>query len=97
MTDDESTTREIAKAVQETAKAVPAVIEAGSDLAKWFGGVLGTVPEDVVGLVIGDLLHELRIRNADRLRRKTYEILRARGVDKPPRTTLFLVGGYLRT
>lgn len=67
MTDEE------AKAVQEVAK-----------LADAFGGfvsrILGTVPEDTVGILGGDYLRHIRIRNATRLQQRTDEILRERGI-----------------
>ena len=83
MSDDQNAAVETAKAVQETAKAVPAVVEAGSELGRWFSRVVGTVPEDFIGLALGDYLHDLRLRNLDRIRRRTDEILRARGVTDP--------------
>ena len=75
--------QETAKAIQEVAKATPAVIEAGTELARWVSSVLGTIPEDIVGLSFGDYLKELRTRNLDRLRGKTKDILRQRGVEQP--------------
>ena len=75
--------QETAKAVQEVAKATPAVIEVGTELARWVSGVLGTIPEDIVGLTFGDYLKELRTRNLDRLRSKTEEIHRRRGIEQP--------------
>ena len=84
MTDGEAKAiHETAKAVQEVAKATPAVIEAGTELARWVSSVLGTVPQDIVGITFGDYLRELRTRNLDRLRRKTEEILRQRGIEQP--------------
>lgn len=83
MDEEAKAIQETAKAVQEVAKAMPEVIEAGTELAWWVSGVLGTVPQDIVGLTFGDYLKELRTRNLDRLRRKTEEILRQRGIDQP--------------
>ncbi len=84
MTDGEAKAiQETAKAVQEVAKATPAVIEAGTELARWVSSVLGTVPQDIVGITFGDYLRELRTRNLDRLRGKTEEILRQRGIEQP--------------
>ena len=80
MSDEAKAVQETAKAVQEIAKATPAVIEAGSNLAHWVGRVLGTAPEDVVGLVGGDYRRQLRIRNLDRIARRTNEFLAARGI-----------------
>ena len=83
MDEEAKAIQETAKAAQEVAKAAPAVIEAGTELARWVGSVLGTIPEDIVGLTFGDYLKELRTRNLDRLRGKTEDILRQRGIDKP--------------
>ena len=58
------------------------MVEAGSDLARFVGKALGTVPEDAVGLLGGDYLHNLRIRNLGKITRKTEEILRMR-MDAP--------------
>lgn len=72
---------EEAKAGQEIAKVAGKAIDAGTDLAKFFGKALGTVPEDIVGLTFGDYLNELRIRNLDKIRRKTEQILEEREVE----------------
>ena len=52
MGDEIEAVTETAKAVQEVAKTGRALIEPGTDLAKYVPRVLGTVPEDVVG--VGD-------------------------------------------
>ena len=83
MDEDAKAIQETAKAVQEFAKATPAVIEAGTELARWVSGVLGTIPEDIVGLTFGDYLKEFRTRNLDRMRSKTEEIHRRRGIEQP--------------
>ena len=83
MGDEIEAVTEGAKAAQEAAKTGRALVEAGSDLARFVGKALGTVPEDTVGLLGGDYLHELRIRNLDKIARKTEEILRDRGVEDP--------------
>ena len=62
------------------------MVEAGSGLAGFVGKALGTAPEDTVGLLGGDHLRELRIRNLDKISRKTEEILRERGVEDPKTT-----------
>ncbi len=83
MSDEIEAVTEGAKPVQESAKMGRALVEAGSDLARFLGKALGTVPEDTVGLLGGDYLHDLRIRNLDRISRKTEEVLRDRGVEDP--------------
>ena len=82
MSDESEPITAVAKAVEETAKAGRALVEAGSsDLARFLGKALGTAAEDTVGLLGGDYLHELRLRNLDKISRKTEEILRERGVE----------------
>jgi hypothetical protein len=64
--------KEAAKeAVKETAKLTR---ELGGFLSK----VFGTLPQDTVGVLGGDWLHHIRIRNAYRLQRRTEEILSGR-------------------
>ena len=60
MGDESEPITAVAKAVEETAKTGRALIEPGTDLAKYVARVLGTVPEDVIGFLVGDPLHELR-------------------------------------
>ena len=60
MTNEIEAATETAKAVQEVAKTGRALIEPGTDLAKYVARMLGTVPEDLIGFLIGDPLHELR-------------------------------------
>ena len=84
MSDESDPITAVAKAVEETAKAGRAFVEASSsDLARFLGKALGTAAEDTVGLLGGDHLHELRLRNLDKISRKTEEILRKRGVEDP--------------
>lgn len=83
MDEELETIRESAKAIQEASKSGRAVVDAASDLGKWAAKVLGTVPEDLVGFSFGDYFREVRIRNMDRMRRKTDEILQRRGVKEP--------------
>ena len=53
MSDESEAVTAVAKAVEESAKTGRALVEAGSDLAKFVGKALGTVPEDAVGLLAG--------------------------------------------
>ncbi len=55
-----SLTDEQAKAVQSTVGFGTTVVKEGSDLARYAGRVLGTIPHDAVGLIIGDPLHFVR-------------------------------------
>ena len=82
MSDEIEIFTETAKAVQESAKLGQTVIEAGSDLAKYAGRVLGTVPEDLVGLAIGDRLRIKRVENATRIMREAEARLETRGVER---------------
>ena len=52
MSDEIEPATEIAKAVQESAKRGRALIETGNDLARFVGRVLGTLPQDTVGLPV---------------------------------------------
>ena len=78
---DEIAVTETAKAVQEVAKTGRALIEPGTDLANYVARVLGTVPEDVVGFLIADPLHELRQHTLTGILRAAFEKLHARGVE----------------
>ncbi len=81
MGDEIEAVTETAKAVQEVAKTGRALIEPGTDLAKYVARVLGTVPEDVVGFLVGDPLHELRQHTLTGILRAVFEKLRKRGVE----------------
>ena len=69
-----------AKAVRELAKTGHKTLEVTENLAVFVGRVLGTLPEDAVGMLGGDWLHHVRLRNAARLQERTDAILRARGI-----------------
>ncbi|MHC4138973.1 MAG: hypothetical protein ACYSR1_03820, partial [Planctomycetota bacterium] len=62
---------DIIKATTEGLKFGTKALETGEKLAGFLPRVFGTVPEDVAGVVGGDWLRQVRIRNADRLARKT--------------------------
>ncbi len=81
MGDEIEAVTETAKAVQEVAKTGRALIEPGTDLAKYVARVLGTAPEDVVGFLVGDPLHELRQHTLTGILRAVFEKLRKRGVE----------------
>lgn len=68
---------EEAKAVAAVAGATGKAIDAATDLGGFAGKVLGTLPQDAVGL-LGDWVSHLRTRNAHRLQLKTDEILSSR-------------------
>jgi hypothetical protein len=71
---------EAAKAGSEVAKLGSQVIDAGTSLATYFDRVLGTLPEDLVGLVLGDWLNHVRRRRLVDLWKGTKEHFRKRGV-----------------
>lgn len=71
---------EEAKAVQEVAKFGTKALDSGGQLGTFLSKVFGTVPSDVVGVLGGDWLHHVRIRNAVKLAQRTEEILRERGI-----------------
>lgn len=83
MSDENEPITAVAKAVEESAKTGRALIEAGSSLASFVGKALDTAAEDTIGLLGVDYLRHLRIRNLDKIVRKTEETLRARGVEDP--------------
>jgi hypothetical protein len=78
-----SLTDEQAKAVQSVSEFGTTVVKESGDLARYIGRVVGTVPEDAVGLVIGDPLRAVRTAAA-----RSYDILLTkifgeRGVKNP--------------
>lgn len=70
-------------AVEESAKAVQKVADLASQAGAFFGKVVGDVPQNFVGVVVGDWLREVRLRNVDKFRRRTEQILAARGIVDP--------------
>ncbi len=95
MSDENEIFTETAKAVTETAKFGQAVIEAGSDLAKYVGRALGTVPEDLVGLGFGDRLRVKRIENATRRFREAEARLDERKVERREEINIKLIAPLL--
>lgn len=71
---------EFNKTVQEVSKLGTKALGTGDKLGGFLSRVFGAVPEDVVGLVGGDFLHHIRIRNAAKLQKRTDEILKERGI-----------------
>jgi hypothetical protein len=71
---------ETSKAIEEVAKVTGQGIEAGTKFLQFWGGVFGTVPHDLIGLIGGDWLHHVRIRHEFKLSQRTQEILAVRGV-----------------
>ena len=81
MNDEIEAVTETAKAVKEGAKMGRAVVEAGSDLGRYVAKVIGTVPEDAVGLAFGDALKAKRWANAEKVFREAFSKMEARGVE----------------
>jgi hypothetical protein len=75
-------TDEQAKAVQSIGEFGTTAIREGSDLARYVGRVLGTIPHDAVGLVIGDPLHFVRTAIASQYDILLDKILKRRGVEQ---------------
>ena len=75
-------TDEEAKAVQNLAEfGTTAIVEAGQ-LARYVGRVLGTIPEDLVGIVLGEPLRYVRTVIAGNIDRRVSDIHRVRNVEK---------------
>jgi len=70
------------EAVTESAKAVQGVANLAEAGGAYLAKMLGTVPEDVVGLLGGDLIHHYRLRNWHKISQKTDEILEQGGIEK---------------
>ena len=68
------------KAIQEFSKFGTRALDSADKLGNFLSKVFGTLPEDVVGVVGGDWLHHIRIRNASKLAQRTEEILYNRGI-----------------
>jgi hypothetical protein len=69
-----------AEALAEAAKLGQTVVQEGGALARYMARVFGTVPEDAVGLVIGDPLHFIRTVIAAKLDSLVDEIHKRREV-----------------
>jgi abortive infection alpha-like protein len=74
---------EQARAIQEVAKTTGTALDLVEKAGAYIGWVLGTVPADLAGVLGGDWLAQVRIRNLAWYRHRTEEILRARGVAEP--------------
>jgi hypothetical protein len=72
-----ATTDEQAKAVQNLATFGTTVVEEGGELTRYAGRVLGTVPEDIVGIVLGEHLRFVRTVIA-----RSYDVLLTKIFDK---------------
>lgn len=73
---------ELSKAVPEALKFSTKALEIGGKLGSFLSRVFGAVPEDMVGVLGGDYLHHIRIRNAEKLMERTSKILKDRSIEK---------------
>lgn len=67
------------KAIAETAKFGGKVVDAAVGAGGYLARVVGTIPEDVLGVAGGDWLHQQRKRNLARMQAKTAAILHREG------------------
>lgn len=75
-------TDEQAKAIQEVAKFGSEAAGLVRGLGGYLRQIFGTVPEDMIGLLIGDSLRFKRAENMARTAKRAFEILEARGVEQ---------------
>jgi len=68
------------KAVREIAEFGSVTLETAQKLCGFLARIFGTVPEDVIGILGGDWLRHVRIRNFAKLSQRTEEILKERGI-----------------
>jgi hypothetical protein len=67
----------------EQAKLGQELVKAVRDTSGYFTGILGDLPKDLIGLLIGDRVKAKRIERQAALWHRTREHLRDRGVDDP--------------
>jgi hypothetical protein len=72
-------TDEQAKALQEVARTTGTALELVGKAGSYVKWMLGTVPSDLVGILAGDWLSQVRIRNLAWYKQRTEEIIRDRG------------------
>ena len=83
MGDEIEAVTETAKAVQEVAKTTGKVVDATQAAGAYLARMLGTAPEDVVGLLGGNYLRDLRISIWSKIGQRTFEKLDERHIEKP--------------
>lgn len=71
-----------ADAIKASAEFGRTAVEEVGRLARYIGRVLGTVPHDVVGIVIGEPLHFVRTKIAQKLDERVTKIHRDRNVQE---------------
>jgi hypothetical protein len=85
MTEEAKVVQEVAKAAQEAAKTTNKLVHVIEALGHWVGEAISDLPSNLVGVVGADWLREHRIRQIDKLRRRTEEIIKERGKKYAPR------------
>jgi hypothetical protein len=81
---------EQAKALQEAFKLSGQSLETVRNFGRFLSKILGTVPEDLIGLAFGDALRFKRAENIERLGVQTEKRLRDGGVNSPKQVPLSL-------
>lgn len=87
---------EQAMPVQDLSAFGMTIVEAGQKLAGYVGRVLGTAPDDAVGLVLGDPLRFVRTAIASQYDKLLTKLLAERGVRQPQPVTPALAIPLLR-
>ena len=77
---EDETVREVAKAAQEVAKFAQKGVDLVHDIGSYCAKVLGTGPEDLVGVLGGDQLHTYRLVKQARRIVKVQETLKQLGI-----------------
>jgi len=72
-----------ARAIEEAAKLGGKLVDAGTKAGGYLDRVIGRLPDNIVGLVLGDWVLHTRIRRWAELQAETERILRERGVKEP--------------
>ncbi len=76
-------TKEQSKAIEKTAEFGTTAIQEVGALARYMGRIIGTIPEDAVGLVLGDPLRAVRTIIAAKIDEQVQKILKDRNVGEP--------------
>jgi len=72
-----------ARAIEEVAKSGGKLIEAGTNVGTYLDRIIGRVPDNIVGLLIGDWLIHKRMRRWAELQAETSEYLKQWRVEEP--------------
>ena len=83
MSDEIEAVTEGARAAQEVAKTAGKGLDLVKDAGGYLAWMVGTTPQDVIGLLGGDYLRQVRLRNWMRIGQKTKQELKDRSVDEP--------------